>query len=194
MGKYRHILIALTLLLSFEVSAAELFRIVLLEDIKEGNSSFNIEELKENITELFNNSQDISLVFEPIRYCSEEPQKCRKVLNDIYASDVNLLITTGHIASLEAIKVREYKKPTIVAALLNDRTERPPYRNGESGVKNLTYIRLQPNSIYDIKMIKLFPSIKSVILYESDFLVNHKSLKAYRNEISRTLSKKRFET
>ena len=144
MGKYRHILIALTLLLSFEVSAAELFRIVLLEDIKEGNSSFNIEELKENITELFNNSQNIGLVFEPIRYCSEEPQKCRKVLNDIYASDVNLLITTGHIASLEAIKLRDYKKPTIVASLLNDRTERPHTETGKAALRTSPILDFNP--------------------------------------------------
>jgi outer membrane protein TolC len=79
---------------------------------------------------------------------------------------VDLVITMGVLASQEVSLRNRIQKPVIAGIVLNHELQNIPYRNGSSGILNLTYIQLKPsleNELTELKKVVPFRTLSIVI-------------------------------
>ena len=81
-------------------------------------------------------------------------ESCREGLTRLLArTDVDLIIATGPLSSLEAGRLTSYPKPVIGMIILDPEMQGVPYANGASGVKNFTYVT--PPDLFNVDLAAL---------------------------------------
>ena len=81
--------------------------------------------------------------------------------------EIDFLLTLSPVASTYACRIDELPKPVIAAFVLNPELQGIPYKDGSSGVKNLSYVKFPANISRDLRRFRELTPISKIA-----FLIN----------------------
>jgi outer membrane protein TolC len=81
-------------------------------------------------------------------------------------TSIDVIVSMGVLASNDLARRKNFAKPVIAAMVLNHQMQHIPWKNGASGVPNLSYIQLKPsldNELNELKKILPFKYISLIV-------------------------------
>jgi hypothetical protein len=85
------------------------------------------------------------------------------------ASDVDMILAIGFVATNEACKRKGLEKPVFCPFVVDDRVQKLPVNGEGSGVKNLNYINAQKSIDKEIKILREIAPFKNLAIITDAF-------------------------
>jgi len=120
-------------------SSTNALKVGFITDFKENNPSyFFVNDLKEEISSTVGNTANIEFLDSNILSSNWNKENAQNLYRSL-SKKVDVIVVVGAL-SLEGIaELKEFEKPIVGVGVFSPQLQKIPFKNGISGVKNLTY-------------------------------------------------------